>query len=89
MRCSVTGFMERLFSLLCSGLPIVIRHSLAALREGLSLQILASLHLLSIVCLSGYLRAKCTRMRKTDQLPDTAEKALSLFHCALIMETKK
>lgn len=46
------------------GLPIVIRHSLTAPREALSLQILASLHLLLIVCLSGYLREKCTHLRK-------------------------
>lgn len=76
------------------GLPIVIRHSLTAPREALSLQILASLHLLLIVCLSGYLREKCTHLRKkkkkTDPVLNTAKKeGLSLSHCVSIMKTKR
>lgn len=85
MRWSVIGFI---FSL-CSGLPIVIRHSPAVLCEALSLQILASLHLLSIVCLPGYSGEKCTHIRKTDLLSNTEKNHLSLSFCELIMKTKK
>lgn len=82
VRGRVVGFI---FSL-CSGLPIVIRHSPAVLCESLSLQILASLHLLSIVCLPGYSGEKCTHIRKTDLLSNTEKNHLSLSLCELIIK---